>query len=430
MKTKRIVVMGTLDTRGEEIAMLRSLVQERGQEVIVMDLSTKGEPAINPDIPAHQVAMAAGADIQAIQNSKNTAIASTAMIQGATVILKRMLKEKAFAGIISIGGASGTTVATSIMQKLPFGLPKVMVSSTAAMPEYAGRYFGTKDLVIFHSVVDIAGINSMVEDILKRAAGCVCGMVNISNEEDGLFKRRKSSFRVAMTEFKFSEPCCYHLRKNLQKLGLEVIAYHAQGIGDSAMEEAIDEGLFDGVLDIVPAGLAEKLLGGNRAAGEERLEAAGKAGIPQVLTPCGFDMLSCGPLERRETNDPLWMKRNLGQRKLFIPDAYRVQARTSGDELKQVARLFAEKLNNAWGPVAVVVPLGGWSTLSEKNGPLWDSDADRVFLEELRSSLSKRVDLTVVDAPLNSQRFSEKVMDKFMRLMGMKQGNGAVNNHS
>jgi len=283
------------------------------------------------------------------------------------------------------------------------------------MPEYAARYFGTKDLVIFHSVVDIAGMNSLVKDVLIRAAGCISGMVSRINSQEPLLRGEKASFRIALTEFKFGEECCNLIRRHLEDLGLEVIAYHAQGVGDRAMEEAVEQGFFGGILDIVPAGLSEEVLGGNRAAGAHRLEAAGRAGIPQVLTPCGFDMLSCGPLERREKNDLLWVKRELASRKLYIPDAYRVQARTTGEELRQVARLFAEKLNRATGPVEIVIPLKGWSSLSEEGGPLYDREADEQFIEELQRSLGKQVGLILLSYPLNHPVFAQTVIEKLCK---------------
>ena len=172
------------------------------------------------------------------------------------------------------------------MKSLPFGIPKVMLSSTAAMPAYAGGYFGTKDIAMIHSVVDIAGLNPLVKDVLKRAAGAICGMVEMEGRPsvpDQTMLEKKDL--IALTEFKFSEECCSHIRHLLDKKGFEVIPFHAQGTGDRAMEELIGEGLFQGVLDIVPAGVGEELLGGNRAAGPNRLESAGKMGIPQINHP-------------------------------------------------------------------------------------------------------------------------------------------------
>ena len=163
----------------------------------------------------------------------------------------------------------------------------------------------------------------------------------------------------------------------MEERGFEVIPFHAQGVGDRAMEELIGEGVFQGVVDIVPAGVGEELLGGNRAAGPKRLESAGKMGIPQIITPCGFDMLSCGPLERGDRGDPLWVSRGIKNRKYFVPDAFRVQARTTSDELREIAKEVARKLNQSKGPVIILIPLKGWSSLDQEGMPLYDPDADR-----------------------------------------------------
>jgi uncharacterized protein (UPF0261 family) len=416
MSESTVVIIGTLDTKEDELKYLQAQIEQSGCKTLILDLSTGGDPAISSDISAAEVACAAEGNLLQIQQSRDTAWGSLMMIKGAIRILADLLREGGLGGVIGIGGASGTTMVTSIMHSLPFGLPKLAVSSTAAMPEYAGRYFGTKDLVLFHSVVDISGTNALVRDILSRAAGCIAGMVKASSRNNDLLKNADTSPRVAMSEFKFSDYCCGYIRHALETRGFEVIAYHAQGIGDRAMDEAIEQGLYMGVLDIVPAGLSEELLGGNRAAGNKRLEAAGKYGIPQVVTPCGFEMISCGPLERKEKGDLLWINRRLAERRLFIPDAYRVQARTDKDELKEIARVFAEKLNHAKGPVEIIVPLQGWSSLSEKDSPLYDQEADTCFLEELQKHINfSHINLTTVDAPLNTPVFAQAVVEKFLQ---------------
>jgi uncharacterized protein (UPF0261 family) len=193
----------------------------------------------------------------------------------------------------------------------------------------------------------------------------------------------------------------------LGKKGYTVIPFHAQGIGDSAMEELIEQGLFHGVLDLVPAGVIEELLGGNRAAGPSRLESAGRAGIPQVYTPCGFDMLSCGPLGRREKGDPLWTNLRLAERKIFIPDEFRVQARTSGEEVRKVAEVVAQKLNASKGPVKFFIPTQGWSSLSTKGGDLYEPATDALFAPALKRSVRPDIEVSELPMELNSPEFGE-----------------------
>lgn len=184
------------------------------------------------------------------------------------------------------------------------------------------------------------------------------------------------------------------------------------------MEELIAEGVFDAVIDIVPAAVAEEMLGGNRAAGPTRLEAAGKRGIPQIVTPCGFDMISCGPMDRADRGDPLWVSRDLKKRKLFVPDAFRVQARTTAEELKEVAKEVARKLNMAKGPVIFLNPKKGWSSLDKEGMPLWDPEADRAFMEEFRKLLDPNIQVVDLDLNLDTREFAEKVVELFLALKG------------
>ena len=192
---------------------------------------------------------------------------------------------------------------------------------------------------------------------------------------------------------------------------LSVVPRHANGIGDRAMDELIDQGLFDGVVDIVPAGVSEQLFGGNRASGPERLEAAVRKGIPQVLAPSGFDMLSCGPLSRKDTGDPLWTTRNLSERKFFIPDEYRVQARTTPDEMNEIAAEVAEKLNRYDGPVKFVIPTRGWSTLSVEGADLHEPETDALLAPALKRHLRKDIEVIEKDMYLNDPEFADVLVD-------------------
>lgn len=420
MAQKTIIILSTLDTKGSEAAFLKKLIQERGHRVILLDTNTGGEPSIPPDISAKEVAEAGGGNIEEMRKMKETAEVSSIMVEGAIKKVKSLLEKGELDGIISFGGASNTAIATAIMKSLPFGIPKLMLSSMAAVPAYAGGYFGTKDIAILHSVVDVVGFNPLVKDVLKRAAGAICGMVELGGGPNSLPKTVREKELIALTEFKFSEECCSHVRHLLEEKGFEVIPFHAQGMGDRAMEDLIGEGLFQGVMDIVPAGVGEELLGGNRAAGPKRLEKAGEMGIPQVITPCGFDMLSCGPLERGDRGDSLWVSRDIKNRKLFIPDAFRVQARTTSQELREIAREVARKLNQSKGPVAVLIPLKGWSSLDKEGMPLYDPDADRAFIHELKIHIDPKISIIELDLHLNTREFAEEAVNQFLKLFGLK----------
>ncbi len=413
---KVIVLISTLDTKGPEAVFLKKLIEKREHRVILLDTSTGGEPSVPPDLSAKEVAKAGGGNIEEMRKLKDTAKVSSIMIEGAIKKVKSLLEKRRLDGILSFGGLSNTTIATTIMKSLPFGIPKVMLSSAAAMPAYAGGYFGTKDITMIHSVVDIAGSNPLIKVVLTRAAGAICGMVEMGKGTASFSKTRSKKGLIALTEFKFSEDCCVHARHLLEEEGFEVIPFHAQGTGDKAMEELIGEGHFQGVMDIVPAGVSEEMFGGNRAAGPKRLESAGRIGIPQLITPCGFDMLSCGPLERGDRGDPLWVSKDIKNRKLFIPDAFRVQARTTSEELREIAREVARKLNQSKGPVAILVPLKGWSSLDKEGMPLYDPEADKVFIDELKVHLKPSIPIIEIDLHLNTREFAEEAVRQFLNL--------------
>lgn len=416
MARKTIVIVSTLDTKGSEAAFVKDLIQERGHRVILLDINTGGEASVPPDISAKEVADAAGWNIEEIRKMKDTAKVSSIMIEGAIKKVKALSEKNELDGIFSFGGASNTTMATAIMQSLPFGIAKVMLSSTVGMPTNTAGYFGTKDISILQTVVDIAGFNALVEDLLRRGAGAICGMVELGGGSTSLAGTVRKKDVIALTEFKFAEECCSHIRRLLQEEGFEVIPFHAQGVGDKAMEDLIGEGHFQGVMDIVPAGVSEELFRGNRAAGPNRLENAGRLGIPQIITPCGFDMLSCGPLERGDRGDPLWVSKDIKNRKLFVPDAFRVQARTTPHELKEVAREVARKLNQAKGPLAILIPLKGWSSLDKEGMPLYDPTGDRAFLEELKNHIDPKIPIVELNLHLNTHEFAEEAVKQFLRL--------------
>jgi uncharacterized protein (UPF0261 family) len=411
---KYIVILSTLDTKGEEAKYLKNLIEAQGFKTLLMDTSIGGAPTLAPDISSEEVARLGGGNIQEIRASRNTGQVTPIMIKGATIKVQELLGKGLLDGIIAFGGASNTTSATTVMKALPFGIPKLMVSSTASMPAYAAKYIGTKDITMMHSVVDISGLNDLTKAVLERAAGGICGMAAASG---GPVKPLSTSPLIAITTFKFAEECGQHAMALLEKKGYTVIPFHAQGIGDSAMEELIEQGLFQGVIDLVPAGVIEELLGGNRAAGPHRLESAGKRGIPQVLTPCGFDMLSCGPLSRREAGDPLWTSLRLAERKIFIPDEFRVAARTSGDEVCRVAEVIARKLNESKGPVKFFIPTRGWSSLSTKGADLYEPFTDALFGPALKKSLRPDIEVSELPMELNSPEFAEVLVGALDSMM-------------
>jgi len=215
---------------------------------------------------------------------------------------------------------TGTFLSITAMKALPFGVPKVLISSVAAMPAYANRladYFGVRDITVMHSVVDTVGLNPLVRTLAVNGASAICGMVE--GFEPPKKEKRPS---IAMTEFGFCNKGAHYVRELLEK-NYDLVSFHATGLGDRAAVDLVGQGFFEAFIDLVPASFSEYLFGGNRGSGSDRLDGALNLGIPYILAPCGFDMISCGPIERRDKGDPLWVSRNLAQRKLLIQDAMR-----------------------------------------------------------------------------------------------------------
>lgn len=425
---KRILILGSFDTKSDELSFLKERVADFGCVPVTMDTSTGRAAPVAVDYGAEAVAAAAGADISELRSTRDTNRATQTMIRGASRLLADLYARGGVDGVTSIGGASNTGLSTAVMGVLPFGVPKVMLSSMAAVPAYAGSYFGTKDITMIHSVVDIAGLNPLLRNAITRTASAVCAMAANSTALS-LKGTGEGRPKVAMTEFKFSEKCCRRAVEVLTAAGCEVVCFHAQGLGDRAMEELVVEGVVDAVMDIVPAGISEELLGGNRAAGPGRLDAAGRAGIPQLLTPCGFEMLSCGPLERRHRGDALWSSRRLAERKLFVPDSLRVQARVNADELTLIADVVAEKLQKARGQWKFLIPSGGWSSLSEPGAPLCDVEADEAFVRRLGQKLGNGDRLVTCGMALNTPEFGEAAAEAMLGMLGLAAAEaGAVEN--
>jgi uncharacterized protein (UPF0261 family) len=414
MTTPNIVILSSLDTKATEAKYLSDCIEAQGANVIVIDIGY-GRPAkMAATYSASKVAQAAGSDIDEIYGIADTSIRSDLMMQGAAVLLRQLLTEGRCDGVVSFGGASNTTLATSIMKTLPIGIPKMVISSAAAMPTYSAMYFGSRDITIMHSVVDLSGLNDLTRAFLQRGAGGIVGMAAAS---DGQIDPSGGAALIAVTSFRFAENCCQAAMRELVRRGYTPIPFHAQGVGENAMENLVAQGIFAGVLDVVPAGLSEEMLGGNRAARPDRLEGAGRLGIPQVVAVSGFDMISCGPLSRRDRGDPLWEANKWAERKMSKPDRFRVEVRTTAQEVAKIAHRVAEKLKSATGPAAIYVPLKGWSTLSVDGAELFDPEADAAFLPALKASLGANTKLVEMDTDLNSESFAHAMVDTLLDMI-------------
>ena len=394
-----VLLLSTLDTKGPETFYLRDSIKNRGGACSILDMSMSGEFP-GADISSSETARAAGADIEDIRESKERKKITRQMIGGATKIATDFMKSGRLAGVIGLGGSTGSLMATDVMRALPFGVPKLMVSSTAALPGLATRYIGTGDIAVLHTVIEISGLSKPLMNLLDRAAAAITGMAFVDSFT--VQSSRDSGVPlVAMSMFGPTEQCSHSVRQSLESRGYQVIGFSAAGVCDRAMEEMISEGFFDAVVELAPGGVGEEYLGGMRAAGPNRLTSAARIGIPQVIAPGGVNLTS----PRKSHYKP-----EHHERRKFELDELRTFLRVSDEEIVGVARVFAEKLNQANGPTVFLFPTKGWSAVDPPTGHMFDRDQDRLFLMTLKEALtSNRVTIREVDANLEEQAFAEAV---------------------
>ena len=410
-----IVVVGMLDEREQALRIIKDQIEKRGHQAILIDV-TIGTGAIaatlKADVSSDDLARLAGGTLEEIKRmlAKEREKATSMMAEGLSKKVVELHQAGELKGIIAIAGMTGTFLSLTAMKALPFGVPKLLVSSVAAMPAYANRlaeYFGLRDITVMNTIVDTVGLNPLVRTLAMNGANAICGMV------EGLEappKEKRPS--IAITEFGFVDKGAHYVRDLLEK-DYDMVSFHATGLGDRAAVDLVSQGLFEAFIDLVPASFSEYLFGGNRASGPNRLDAALRQPIPYIVAPCGFDMISCGPIERRDKGDTLWVSRKLAERKLLVQDALRVQARTNPEEMETIAKEVAGKLNQYQHKklVKFVIPKKGFSSLSVEGGALYDPPSDEAFVQSLRKHLDPEIKIVEVLADINSREFAQAVVN-------------------
>src|SRR5215204_2190137 len=380
---RTVLLLGTLDTKGVEFAFLRERLRDAGVGVLLADVGTLEPASVEPDITREEVGAAAGVDVAALADAGDRGAAVTAMARAAAALARRLYDEGRIHGVLSAGGSGNTAIATAAMQALPVGVPKLMVSTMAAGD--TSDYVGGVDVTMMASVTDVAGINSISARILANAAGAMAGMVNAPapRVEDG-------RPLVAATMFGVTTPCVTRAREELERRGYEVLVFHATGTGGKAMEALVEGGLLSGVLDVTTTELCDDLVGGVLSAGPTRLEAAGRAGVPQVVSLGALDMVNFGA---RDTVPPTFEGRNL-----YVHNPSVTLMRTTREECAELGRRISRKLAAATGPVSLFVPLRGVSMLDGLAG--------------------SSVELVELEHNVNDQEFADAMVDKLDAYLG------------
>lgn len=395
---KGVLILATMDTKGPEALYVRTRIKEHGLNPILMDLSARGErKRSGADITSADVARAGGASLKQLALSQNREHNMEAMVSGALKITDRLFRGIKIQGILGIGGISASLMAAEVMRSLPFGFPKILVSSAAATPGLSTRFLQTSDILLFNSVIEIAGLTALLKNILDRAAVAMVGMLQGQVTKPSTHGAKA----IAMTMVSPCERCARFVRAGLEKKGFTVVGFHATGMGDRAMEAMISEGLFRGVIDLATGGVGENLYGYMRDAGPHRMESAGTLGIPQIISTCGVNHIT--PRRSKYT-------REHGLRKRYDLDKHRTWLRMSPRELKEVAALFSRKLNRARGPVTVLIPRRGWSSVDSPGHPTYAPEEDRLFTAELKKTVKEDIRVLEVDANMEDPAFAAAVL--------------------
>jgi uncharacterized protein (UPF0261 family) len=387
-----VVLLGTLDTKGEEYAFLRDRLREHGVEVLLVDAGVQ-EPKVQPDVSHDEVA-------PGVEYGDRGA-AVTAMAEGAERVVTRLHAEGRLDGILALGGSGGSSIATRAMRALPVGIPKLMVSTVASGD--TRPYVGAVDVTMMYSVVDISGVNRVSARIMANAAGAIAGMVRADVPE--LTERPL----IGASMFGVTTPCVTRARERLEERGYEVLVFHATGAGGQSMEALARGGFLAGMLDVTTTELADELVGGVLSAGPGRLEAAGEVGLPQVVSLGALDMVNFGPRES--------VPAQFESRDLYVHNPTVTLMRTTPEECAELGRQIGRKLSAATGPTALFVPLRGVSMIAIEGQPFHDPAADAALRDGLHETLAESVEVHELDMDINDPAFADSMADRLHELI-------------
>ncbi|MCL7364280.1 Tm-1-like ATP-binding domain-containing protein [Streptomyces ardesiacus] len=400
-----VVLLGTLDTKGAEYAWLAERLRGHGVDVVTVDVGPLSDAAA--DVTAAEVARAAGADLAALRAAGDRGRAMEAMAAGAARTVTGLHAAGRLDGVLAVGGSGGTSVASRAVQELPVGVPKLLVSTMAAGD--VTPYVGAVDVTLMYAVVDVAGINSLSEQVFGNAAAGVSAMARE-------YARRRAAPAaghrplVGLSMFGLTTPAVDEAREELDRLGYEPLVFHATGAGGRTLEKLAGDGRFAGVLDLTTTELADDLVGGVLSAGPRRLEAAGARGVPQVVSPGALDMVNFGP---RAT-----VPARFDDRTFVVHNPTVTLMRTTPAENAELGRRIGAKLAAARGPVTVFLPLRGVSGVDRDGGPFRDAEADAALFAALREALAgSAVEVVEDDAHINDPGFGRRAAHRLHELI-------------
>lgn len=412
---RHIVLVAALDTKGAEARLLRDEISGQGERAIVVDTGVMGEPSLEPDIRAEEVARAGGASLAALRRRADRGDAIAVMANGAAAIARQLHAEGRLDGIIGLGGSAGTAIGSAAMRALPIGVPKLLVSTVAS--GNVAPYVGSSDIALLYSVVDVAGINRLSRAVLTNAAGAICGAAAAAARRAGAPSSAEKPM-IAASMFGNTTRLVDAARAIFEQHGYEVLVFHATGTGGQTMERLIGDGFFRAVYDVTTTEWADELCGGVFGAGPTRLDAAASTGTPHVIAPGCLDMVNFG--ERATVpavyaNDP--------KRRFSVWNPQVTLMRTTIEENAQLGQILAEKANASTGPVRIFLPLRGVSLLdsmtSDGPQPFWWPEADAALFDAIKRHIRHDIPVVEIDANINDPLFAEATAAALLDLLPM-----------
>ena len=403
-RNKTIAVVGTFDTKGKELSYIKNVIESLGADTLCIDTGIF-ETDFDIDITCGELAREVDADIHKLRERNDRGENVDTQCRALEKLLPRLYAEDKIDAAISAGGSGGTSIVAPAFRALPIGVPKIIVSTMAASST-GHTYIGESDLILIPSIVDVAGLNSISTQIYDNAAKAIVGMASLEHENT-----HENKPLIAATMFGNTTPAVNYAREYMEEQGYEVLVFHATGSGGKTMEHLIDQGFFDGVLDITTTEWNDELFGGVLAAGPNRLESAGKLGVPQIVSVGAIDEINFGHIDTL----PEAMK----SRNIYKHNPMVTLVRTTPEENKAVGEKIAEKLNMSNGPTVLIYPLKGNGYLSEEGMPFYDAEADAALLQALRDNLDpEKVTLIELDTHINNKEFGEACAKKLLELLG------------
>lgn len=407
MSGKTIVVLATLDTKGIEAQYVREKIEQMGEKALVVDVGVVGQPATKPDVTRQEVAEAGGISLKKLLENPDREVAAPVMAAGALRIVTNLAKQDKVHGILSMGGTQGTTLATSVMRALPYGFPKVMVSTMAS--GNVAPWVDIKDITMMFSVTDILGLNPVMRTILANAAGAVVGMAqaNVPMQSGG-------KPLVAITTVGITTQGAMKAIQVLEAAGFETIVFHAVGTGGRAMEQLMEEGVIGAVLDFSTIEVSNEMYHALLAGGDKRLTTAGKLGLPQVLAPGAIEVLV---YNEPETVPPPFNTRTLIRHSPKITDV-----RLNAEEMADVGREVAKRLQHTKDEAYFLIPTAGYDSYAIKGKGFYDPEADQAFCDALKANLPANIKVIEKDTHIEDPQFASWAAELLIELIEKKQG--------